>query len=66
MSYEVFLIPAYTYRPIDSLLPVNSGDNPLEEPFEGGLGDGLDGELYLALGLCLGHVVTTNLNIHYH
>ena len=45
------------------LLPVDSGDNPFEEPLKGGLGDGLDGELDLSLGLSLGDVVTSNLKI---
>ena len=42
--------------------PVDSMDDPLEEAFKGGLGDGLDGELDLLLGLGLGHVVTTHLD----
>ena len=38
-------------------------DDPLEEAFKGGLGDGLDGELDLLLGLSLGNIISTDLNI---
>ena len=36
--------------------------DPLEQPFESGLGDGFDGELDLLLGLSLGDVVPANLD----
>ena len=42
--------------------PVDSMDDPLEEAFKGGLGDGLDGELDLLLGLSFGHVVAANFD----
>ena len=47
---------------MDENVPVDTGDNPLEEPFVCGLGNGLDGELDLFLGLALGHVVTAHLD----
>lgn len=42
--------------------PVDPGHNPLEEALVGGLGDGLDGEFDLLLGLGLGDVVASHLD----
>ena len=42
--------------------PIDPGDDPLEEALVGGLGDGLDGELHLLLGLRLGDIVPPHLD----
>jgi len=42
--------------------PVDPRHDPLEEALVGGLGDGLDGELDLLLGLGLGDVVAAHLD----
>ena len=41
---------------------VDPGHDPLEQPLVNRLGDGLDGEFDLLLGLSLGHVVPANLD----